>query len=163
MQGSVAWGDYSGDGKLDLILTGFSNNSYISKLYKNNGSGVLTEDTSLALPGVNVSSVAWGDYSGDGKLDLILTGSSNSGNISKLYKNNGSGVLTEDTSLALPGVYFGSVAWGDYSGDGKLDLILTGYNNGNPISKLYKNNGSGVLTEDTSLALPGVYFGSVAW
>ncbi|MEH2241818.1 putative Ig domain-containing protein, partial [Nostoc sp.] len=146
---------YSGDGKLDLILTG----SGISKLYKNNGSGVLTEDTSLALPGVNQGSVAWGDYSGDGKLDLILTGSG----ISKLYKNNGSGVLTEDTSLALPGVNLSSVAWGDYSGDGKLDLILTGGSNSGNISKLYKNNGSGVLTEDTSLALPGVNFSSVAW
>ncbi|MEH2119974.1 DUF4347 domain-containing protein, partial [Nostoc sp.] len=162
-QSSVAWGDYSGDGKLDLILTGYNNGNPISKLYKNNGSGVLTEDTSLALPGISQASVAWGDYSGDGKLDLILTGNSNNSYISKLYKNNGSGVLTEDTSLALPGVLQGSVAWGDYSGDGKLDLILTGNSNSGNISKLYKNNGSGVLTEDTSLALPGVLQGSVAW
>ncbi|WP_375499986.1 DUF4347 domain-containing protein, partial [uncultured Nostoc sp.] len=57
--------------------------------------------------------------------------------------------LDADNSVSLPGVYLSSVAWGDYSGDGKLDLILTGSdNNDNFISKLYKNNGSGVLTED---------------
>ncbi|MBD2325312.1 DUF4347 domain-containing protein [Alkalinema sp. FACHB-956] len=163
---SVAWGDYTGDGKLDLILTGFDSSfNRIAKLYKNNGSGGLTEDTSIALPGVSSSSVAWGDYTGDGKLDLILTGFDSSRNrIAKLYKNNGSGGLTEDTSIALPGVYLSSVAWGDYTGDDKLDLILTGRDSsGNPIAKLYQNNGSGGLTEDTSIALPGVAAGSVAW
>ncbi|WP_293363464.1 Ig-like domain-containing protein, partial [Microcoleus sp. CAWBG52] len=46
-----------------------------------------TEDTSISLPGVYGSSVAWADYSGDGKQDFLLTGYSSSGNISKLYKN----------------------------------------------------------------------------
>ncbi|MBN3894640.1 MAG: DUF4347 domain-containing protein [Nostoc sp. NOS(2021)] len=164
---SLAWGDYTGDGKLDLILTGY-NSAYSTKLYKNDGSGVLSDDTSVGLSGVSniaASSVAWGDYTGDGKLDLILTGQTSNGttDISKLYKNDGSGVLTEDTSLTLPGVEYSSVAWGDYTGDGKLDLILTG----SGISKLYKNDGIGGLTEDTSLEatlnLPGVSNSSVAW
>jgi VCBS repeat-containing protein len=160
---AVAWGDYTGDGKLDLILSGISNSGLITKLYKNNGSGGLTEDISIALPGVNASAVAWGDYTGDGKLDLILSGYDGAKGITKLYKNNGSGSLTEDTGIALPGVEFSAVAWGDYTGDGNLDLILTGIDNANnPITKLYKNNGSGGLFEDTSIALPGVY-GDVAW
>ncbi|MEH2120285.1 putative Ig domain-containing protein, partial [Nostoc sp.] len=58
-------------------------------------------DTSLALPGVYFGSVAWGDYSGDGKLDLILTGSSNSGNISKLYKNALNNAPTLNTPTAI--------------------------------------------------------------
>jgi ELWxxDGT repeat protein len=180
--GSVAWGDYSGDGKLDLILTGLtivvdaaglSQVAVTSQLYKNNGNGGLTEDLSIPLPGLSSSSVAWGDYSGDGKLDLIITGYSDDGTvqipISKLYKNNGVGGLTEDTSITLPAVYGGSVAWGDYSGDGNLDLILTGYSLDfnptipAPITKVYKNNGVGGLTEDTSSFLPGVAGGSVAW
>ncbi|MFM6194057.1 MAG: FG-GAP repeat domain-containing protein, partial [Planktothrix sp.] len=123
---SVAWADYSGDGKQDFLLTGWSSSgSFISKLYKNTGSG-FTEDTSVSLPGVWESSVAWADYSGDGKQDFLLTGYSSSGRISKLYKNTGSG-FSEDTTVSLPGVYYGSVAWADYSGDGKQDFLLTGY------------------------------------
>ncbi len=31
----------------------------------------------------------------------------------------GSNGFTEDTAVSLPGVWLGSVAWADYSGDGK--------------------------------------------
>ncbi|WRH67208.1 MAG: VCBS repeat-containing protein [Planktothrix sp. GU0601_MAG3] len=159
---SVAWSDYTGDGKPDFLLTGNTGSGRISKLYKNTGSG-FSEDTSISLPGVGYSSVAWSDYTGDGKPDLLLTGLDNSWNpISKLYKNTGSG-FSEDTSISLPGVAEGSVAWSDYTGDGKPDLLLTGLDNSNNrISKLYKNTGSG-FSEDTSISLPGVADGSVAW
>jgi FG-GAP repeat. len=159
---SVAWSDYNGDGKPDLLLTGYYLSNYISKLYKNTGSG-FSEDTSISLPGVFNGSVAWSDYTGDGKPDLLLTGSDSSYNpISKLYKNTGSG-FTQDTSISLPGVRFSSVAWSDYTGDGKPDFLLTGSDNSfNLISKLYKNTGSG-FSEDTSISLPGVSGGDVAW
>jgi hypothetical protein len=159
---SVAWADYNGDGKQDFLLTGYDNsNNPISKLYKNTGSG-FSEDTSVYLPGVRYSSVAWSDYNGDGKPDFLLTGTDSSGYISKLYKNTGSG-FSEDTRVSLPDVSGSSVAWADYNGDGKPDLLLTGYDNSNnKISKLYKNTGSG-FTEDTSVSLPGVGWSSVAW
>ncbi|WP_197285429.1 VCBS repeat-containing protein, partial [Planktothricoides sp. SR001] len=146
----------------DFLLTGWSSSGRISKLYKNTGSG-FSEDTTVSLPGVSSSSVAWADYNGDGKQDFLLTGYSSSGSyISKLYKNTGSG-FSEDTTVSLPGVYWGSVAWADYSGDGKQDFLLTGYSSsGNPISKLYKNTGSG-FSEDISVSLPGVGYSSVAW
>nr|CAD5974282.1 Mannuronan C5-epimerase AlgE3 [Planktothrix pseudagardhii] len=160
--GSVTWSDYNGDGKPDFLLTGLSDSGgKISKLYKNTGSG-FSEDTSISLPGVYGGSVAWADYNGDGKQDLLLTGEDNSNNsISKLYKNTGTG-FTEDTNISLPGVWAGSVAWSDYNGDGKQDFLLTSYDNSGSISKLYKNTGSG-FTEDTSISLPGVGGGSVAW
>jgi hypothetical protein len=160
-ESSVAWADYNGDGKKDFLLTGYDNSyNHISKLYKNTGNG-FSEDTSVSLPGVDESSVAWADYNGDGKQDFLLTGCSGSGYISKLYKNTGSG-FTEDTSVFLPGVHDSSVAWADYNGDGKKDFLLTGsYNSGYTIWKLYKNTGSG-FTEDTSVS-PGVADGSVAW
>jgi FG-GAP-like repeat len=116
-----------------------------------------SEDTSISLPGVNYSSVAWSDYTGDGKPDLLLTGQDNSFKpISKLYKNTGSG-FSEDTSISLPGVYASSVAWSDYNGDSKPDFLLTGAPNFGQISKLYKNTGSG-FSEDTSISLPGVWY-----
>jgi hypothetical protein len=159
--GSVAWADYNGDGKQDFLLAGSTGfGGYISKLYKNTGNG-FTEDTTVSLPGVSGGSVTWADYNGDGKQDFLLTGSTSSGYISKLYKNTGNG-FTEDTTVSLPGVYNGSVAWADYNGDGKQDLLLTGFTGSGYISKLYKNTGNG-FTEDTTVSLPGVYNGSVAW
>jgi hypothetical protein len=158
---SVAWADYNGDGKQDFLLTGStSSGGYISKLYKNTGNG-FTEDTTVSLPGVYGGSVAWADYNGDGKQDFLLTGSTSSGYISKLYKNTGNG-FTEDTTVSLPDVYNGSVAWADYNGDSKQDLLLTGSTGSGSISKLYKNIGNG-FTEDTTVSLPGVSDGSVAW
>ena len=96
-------------------------------------------NTTLSLPGVYGGSVAWADYNGDGKQDFLLTGSTSSGYISKLYKNTGNG-FTEDTTVSLPDVYNGSVTWADYNGDGKQEFLLTGITD---ISKLYKNTGNG--------------------
>jgi len=146
--GSVAWADYNGDGKQDFLLTGYNNSlGNISKLYKNTGSG-FTEDTSVSLPGVAYSSVAWADYNGDGKKDFLLTGRDSSYNyISKLYKNTGSG-FSEDTSVSLPGVGYSSVAWADYNGDGKPDFLLTGRDSSyNYISKLYKNTTPTIIAQ----------------
>ena len=79
--------------------------------------------------GFRVSSVAWGDYDGDGDLDILLTGF-NSSNlpISKIYENNINvgGTFTDIINAGLEGVSFSSVAWGDYDGDGDLDILLTG-------------------------------------
>ena len=161
---SVATGDYDRDGDLDLLITGYNNNGRIAKIYDNDGSGGFTEDTSANLTGVSSSSVATGDYDGDGDLDLLITGEDDNGQgIAKIYDNDGSGGFTEDTSVSLTGVSYSSVATGDYDGDGDLDLLITGQDNSDRrIAKIYDNDGSGGFTEDTSVSLTGVARGSVA-
>ena len=69
--------------------------------------------------------------------------------------------FTEQTGIALTGVYNSSVAWGDYDNDGDLDILLTGYGSGY-VSKIYKNT-AGQFTEQTDISLTGVRYGSVAW
>jgi len=166
---SVAWGDYDNDGDFDILLTGFRYDigSDISKIYKNNGDGTFSEQTSISLTSVSASSVAWGDYDNDGDLDILLAGLHNSGTIvSKIYKNNGNGTFTEQTSIPLEGVYGCTVAWGDYDNDGDLDILMTGKTivyGTTAVSKIYINNGNGTFTEQTSVLLDGVYDCSVAW
>ena len=122
--GSVAWGDYDNDGDLDILLTG-ENSSYdrVSEVYRNDG-GTFTK-IEPGLTGVVDSSVAWGDYDNDGDLDILLTGESSSWDrVSEVYRND-EGIFT-DIGAGLTGVFFGSVAWGDYDNDGDLDILLTG-------------------------------------
>ena len=67
-----------------------------------------------------------------------------------------------EISTNLPGVYYSSVAWGDYDNDGDLDILLTGGNVSGLISEIYRNDGNGIFT-DIDADLAGVYMGSVAW
>ena len=141
---AVAWGDYDNDGKLDLLITGRSGSTSISKLYHNTGSGFENVSNHIALPQVGYSSIAWGDYDNDGKLDLLITGRSGSTSISKLYHNTGSGF--EDRSGVLPGlpqVENGAAAWGDVDNNGWLDLVITGSVGSNAVSKVYLGNPAG--------------------
>ncbi len=163
---SVAWGDYDNDGDLDFLLTGYTSIGYISKIYKNNGNNSFSAQMGINLSGVMGGSVAWGDYDNDGDLDILLTGSSGSFKISKIYKNNGNNSFSEQTGISLTGVFSGSVAWGDYDNDGDLDILLTGSTSGtiaSPITKIYKNNGNNSFSEQTSISLIGVWYSSVAW
>ncbi|MBL7066980.1 MAG: VCBS repeat-containing protein [Candidatus Marinimicrobia bacterium] len=161
VEGSVAWGDYDNDGDLDILLTGrTTDGSPVSKIYRNNGNNSFTEQTGINLTGVTWSSVAWGDYDNDGDLDILLTGDTGSGSISKIYRNNGNNSFTEQTGISLKGVYLSSVAWGDYDNDGDLDILLTGYG---LVSKIYRNNGNNSFTEQTGISLTGVDHSSVAW
>jgi hypothetical protein len=137
--GSVAWGDYDRDGELDILLTGWTASSRVSKVYRNNG-GTFA-DIGAGLTGVGSSSAAWGDYDNDGDLDILLTGCTDASchsSVSKVYRNDG-GTFT-DIGAALTGVHLSSVAWGDYDNDGDLDILLAGSSSSGYVSKVYRNN-----------------------
>jgi uncharacterized delta-60 repeat protein len=158
---AVGWTDYNSDGKPDFLLTGWMGTGYISELYLNTGAGFIL-DTSTNLPRVGSgATVGWADYNGDSKPDLLLTGWTGSSYFSQLYLNTGSGLIA-DTSVSLPAIAGGISGWSDYNQDGKPDFLLTGYNGGGPLTKLYLNTGAGFIL-DTSTPLPQVDSGLVAW
>ncbi len=137
--GSVAWGDYDNDGDLDILLTGYTGSVPVSKVYRNDGGGAFV-DIGAGLIAVHSSSVAWGDYDNDGDLDVLLTGDSDSGNTSKVYRNDGNSTFT-DMGAGLTAVDVGAVAWGDYDSDGDLDILLTGAVSGiGGVSRVYRND-----------------------
>ncbi|MFC2076467.1 FG-GAP-like repeat-containing protein, partial [candidate division KSB1 bacterium] len=139
----LAWGDYDNDGNLDLYISNLGVN-HPNRLYHNNGDGTFSEVGGPA--GVNDTGTglgsAWGDYDGDGDLDLYLA---NGSSYNRLFRNNGDGGFTEVGETAGvrdfdPGR---GVAWADYDSDGDLDLYVA---NESFANWLYQNNGDGTFT-----------------
>ncbi|OFY65607.1 MAG: hypothetical protein A2Y71_16695 [Bacteroidetes bacterium RBG_13_42_15] len=160
-QATAAWGDYDNDGDLDLFLAGYiSSLNYCAKIYRND-SGVFS-DIAAGLTGLNIAAGAWADYDNDGDLDLVLGGMSASGGlyVTTLYKNV-NGVFT-DINAGLPGIYQGSMVWGDYDNDGDQDILISGrLYNGQFLSSIYRNNNGTFI--DISAGLTGLVASSAAW
>jgi len=162
--GTVTWADYDGDGDLDLLVTGVTTTGPVgvpaTRLYRNDGGGVFTS-VPHPFPDVYLGAVAWGDYDNDGDLDVVVTGTDGTGALkAALWRNDGAGGFT-DAGANLPGMDLGFAAWGDYDGDGDLDLLFGGNSNDGWITRLYRNDG-GTLT-DANAGLLGVLWASAAW
>ncbi|MCD4768839.1 MAG: FG-GAP-like repeat-containing protein [Bacteroidales bacterium] len=160
---SVAWGDYDSDGDQDILFTGYSDSGPITKIYKKNGNNTFTEQTDISLTGVYEGSVDWGDYDNDGDLDILLTGNSLSGEIAKIYKNNGDNTFTDQTGISLTGVKKSSAVWGDYDNDGDPDIIISGISaSGQQICKIYRNDKEGQFAE-LQVNIPPFSNGTLDW
>jgi len=163
VDGSVSFADYNNDGYIDILIAGYDGNTYKAIVFRNNGDATYT-DSGIVLPAAIKSAYEWGDYDNDSDLDVFITGLDFDGVlISKLYKNNGDETFT-GTLNSFTGAWLGDAAWGDYNSDGYLDILLSGYSvTTERIAKLYKNNGDGTFTEQTSAGLTGVSHSSTIW
>jgi enediyne biosynthesis protein E4 len=135
MGGGVALIDYDRDGWPDIYLTNAQNvemalagKSSRGALYHNNHDGTFTDVTAKAGVGQPcwAMGVAEGDYNNDGWPDLLVT--CFGGVI--LYRNNGDGTFTDVTKqagLANDTQWATGATFGDYDGDGFVDLFVTHY------------------------------------
>lgn len=143
-QGSmgVALGDHDGDGRLDLHVTNFAEDS--NTLYRNDGGGFFTDVTSVVgLVAPTYPSLGWAtailDFDGDGDNDLLAVnghvypaveqlGLGQYRQRNQLFENPGDGRYREVTAEAGPGFADRrsgrGAAFGDIDADGDLDLLL---------------------------------------
>jgi len=128
------WGDFNGDGLLDLVASS-------SSILLNRGNGLF--GPAIQLPSAQASGAAAADYDGDGDLDLLLFGPAT---IPLLLRNNGGATptfsLVSTQWDSLPAVYRGQLWWTDMDGDGDLD-ILGGTND----IRWLRNEGQDVFTD----------------
>ncbi|MCS3679280.1 surface protein [Salinibacter ruber] len=96
--GSTSIADVDGDGNEDLLITGYDGPDDTATLYLGDGTGGFTE-AGAGLTGVRNGSTSIADVYGDGKLDLIITGSSGGTPTATLYRNGDTAVPDAVKSL----------------------------------------------------------------
>jgi hypothetical protein len=171
-QSSIAFADVDGDNDLDVLITGLNFMGQppgvrISKLYTNDGVGNFTEVFGTPFAGVEEGSIAFADVDSDNDQDVLITGRSDGGSISKLYTNDGSGNFTEVIGTPFQGVNESSIAFSDVDGDNDQDVLITGIQVSSPVfintARLYINDGSGSFTEIMNSPFTGVRDASIAF
>jgi hypothetical protein len=144
---AVAVGDFLGNGNLDLavtnspggvalnILLGYGDGAFNQAPIRGNGSV-----TTAYMPAV-------GDFNGDGKLDLAVTGAGVTGpqdNEVTILLGNGDGTFTLANNSTFPtGKAPQAIAVADLNGDGKLDLVIANY--GDATLTILLGNGDGTF------------------
>jgi len=156
---SISLGDFNGDKRTDVVVT-VENSNLVGQpippaqeiVLLGNGDGTF-QTAKVAFDSlIYPSPVAVGDFNGDGKLDLAVTGSLTD----LLYGTyvllgNGDGTFQKPTSV-IPGK-LGELATADVNGDGKLDLVVQPYARE---VQIYLGNGDGYFanSENYVLSLP---------
>ena len=144
-------GDFNGDGKRDVAMIGIPGVAVVGtygcvRVNLSNGDGSWRAQNEYAV-GFWPQAVAVGDFTGDGKLDLVTA---NSDGTVGFFRGNGDGTLQAPVVIAA-GTVLKGVAVGDFNNDGKLDVLAT--NPGTATLRLLLGNGNGTFQVAQTLAL----------
>ena len=140
----------------DILINGFdSQGNPFLKMLTNNGSGNFDLRTSIDLSPLNESNLKKVDLNADSVADFIIFGKDSSGRAkTNAYLNDGNGNFSIVTNIGLEDIHNGDISAADIDKDGYEDLLICGTNNdGQVISNVFKNNGNGEFTKDTTTFL----------
>ena len=161
--GEVQAGDFTGDGRPDLVIGDQNPNEGTSTLLilPNRGNG--TFGAPIKVPGVSeFYSFAVGDFNGDGKLDIAYSVPYDAPNPQALYVLPGRGNGTFGAPIVSPISApeldeIQQIEAADLNGDGKLDIIFQGVGTGIAVA-LGRGDGTfsqaAIATDQTALPMP---------
>jgi hypothetical protein len=155
----VVVADFNGDGKPDIAVSNFDTNTIA--VFLNDGLGnfaapvVTTVQLTNSL-GLNVGSLAVGDFNEDGKADLVVATIAGS-QVSIVLLGNGDGTFRQQPPIPNSfGFLRAKVV--DLNGDGHQDLVFA--MNGSLGVSLGNGDGTfGAMTNLPSGSFPGLYLG----
>ncbi len=145
---AVVSGDFNGDGKPDLAVANYADNTV--EVFLSNGDGTFGNGL-LASTGTGPTALAVGDYNGDGKLDLAVANQTDS--TVSIFTGNGDGTLTLQSTLSMETIAPVWLAAADFIGNGKLDLALVSLADG--ALEFFLGNGDGTFQETSVLPNAG--------
>lgn len=112
---AVAWGDYDGNGDVDLYLGAYDFTQ--GSLYWNGGSGFAQLDPGPTFPGLFV------DYNNDGRPDIAYARADG-----QLYRGQLNGWFALTPVFDTHDFNNETATFGDFNGDGRLDSYRPGWN-----------------------------------
>lgn len=158
----TAVADLNGDGRLDLVVSGFGNSLGSFSWFENLGNDRHAEHVLLSGAGSIRSHIH--DWDGDGRQDILLLRAQGREGVSIFY-NRGTNFVETPVLQFSPA--HGSAAWQvlDFDDDGKLDILIANGDNGDYQSKakayhglrLYRGDGHGRFTESWFYPMNGAY------
>jgi FG-GAP-like repeat len=131
----LAVGDFTGNGRLDLVVFPASVSNTDTYIFFNDGSGNFPSENVCCATGA--LSVVVADFNNDGKLDIA---ESNSNGLT-IWLGNGDGTFSLASSPSV-GNNPDGLAAGDLNGDGKVDLVAANYTDGTVSVLLGKGDGT---------------------
>lgn len=140
--GTLDWADYDRDGDMDLLQTGGQLAPALIRgqttLYQNQSGVLVAVDQSFGA--AYQGEAIWGDYDDDGDPDIIVHGSASVfGEREGLVFLNERGVFRSDEQTRVFGGMQARVQVGDYNGDGDLDVVFAGFNEGRTFLRFFIN------------------------
>ncbi|MBZ5526496.1 MAG: VCBS repeat-containing protein [Acidobacteriia bacterium] len=141
--------DLNGDGHQDLVTGGNGNIS----VFLGHGDGTFTGGAlspAASFPGAYFG-IDVGDFNGDHKPDIVVcdNGSTPTGTL-VFYAGNGDGTLQSATTAPLVSSFPGSLAGGDFQGNGKRDLLIGFFSE----AFISLGNGDGTFQSSLSSLIP---------
>jgi len=145
---AVVSGDFNGDGRPDLAVANYADNT--AEIFLSNGDGTFGPGLPAAT-GRGPDALFAGDFNGDGKLDLAVANQTDS--TISVFTGNGDGTLTLKSTLNM---YTTAPVWlgaADFIGNGILDLAVVSQADG--AVEVFLGNGDGTFEETSVLPTAG--------